>query len=523
MTEMMARALRHTRAGVFVVTAGFCLAFCALALFDLGLLSDLVDAGSSWVGQVFGLYWQILLPAIFFVGLAIALSPAGRIRLGGRDTPEFPYFQWAAMIACTLLGAGGVFWAAAEPLAHYLTPPPFTEAGIEGEAAINAALAQSFLHWGFPAWAVLGALSALMLMYYEHAKGLPLAPRTLIYPVLGRKLTDGPLGGIADSFALIGVIAGTVGPIGFLGLQVSAGLSSLFGFPSGLPTQIGVIIALAMIYIGSALTGLSRGIQILSRFNVILTGVLLVFILFAGPTGFILRHFASGMGTYLSDFFTIALQRDGAGLFGQSGWLNGWTLFFWAWFIGYGPMMAIFIARISRGRSIRSIILTLSVLAPVATHFWFTILGGSGLAFEQADPGVISDAFEGFDLPAALLAITMNLPLALPVSILFLVLTTVFVATTGDSMTFAISSALDKRGEPTGGMRAFWGLVMAAMAIALVSAGGGGGAVSKLQQFIVITGAPVSLMLLPSLWDAPRIALKLVREDRARRQEAETP
>ncbi|HCR67507.1 MAG TPA: BCCT transporter, partial [Oceanicaulis sp.] len=149
---------------------------------------------------------------------------------------------------------------------------------------------------------------------------------------------------------------------------------------------------------------------------------------------------------------------------------------------------------------------------PLATHFWFTILGGSGLAFELAEPGSVSGAFEGFDLPAALLAITQSLPLALPVSILFLILTTVFVATTGDSMTFAISSALSKEGEPSGGMRAFWGLVMAAMAIVLVSAGNGGGAVGKLQQFIVITGAPVSLMLLPSLWDAPRIALKLMRE-----------
>lgn len=512
MTDQLARAWRGTRLGVFFTTAGFCLGFCALAVFDLGALSNWVDAGSSLVARGFGLYWQILLPAIFLIALAIALSPAGKIRLGGRDTPEFPYFQWSAMIACTLLGAGGVFWAAAEPLAHFLTPPPNADVSASAQAAVDVALAQSFLHWGFPAWAALGALSAILLMYYEQAKGLPLAPRTLLYPVLGRKLTVGPLGGVADTFALIGVIAGTVGPIGFLGLQVSAGLSNLFGFPEGLPTQIGVIIALASIYITSALTGLSRGIQILSRFNIILTGLLLVFILAAGPTGFIIRHFLSGMAHYLLNFFPIALQRDGAGLFGESGWLNGWTLFFWAWFIGYGPMMAIFIARISRGRSIRSIIMTLSVVAPLATHFWFTILGGSGLAFELAEPGSVSGAFEGFDLPAALLAITQSLPLALPVSILFLILTTVFVATTGDSMTFAISSALSKEGEPSGGMRAFWGLVMAAMAIVLVSAGNGGGAVGKLQQFIVITGAPVSLMLLPSLWDAPRIALKLMRE-----------
>jgi glycine betaine transporter len=307
-----------------------------------------------------------------------------------------------------------------------------------------------------------------------------------------------------------------VGPIGFLGLQVSAGLTSLFGVPGGLGAQIGVIVALAMLYIGSALTGVGRGIQILSRFNVGLTALLLGFILLVGPTGFILSHFISGLGVYAQSFLPMAFERDGAGLFGESGWLSGWTLFFWAWFIGYGPMMAIFIARISRGRSIRSLIFTLCVLAPMATHFWFTILGGSGLAFELGEPGSVSDAFEGFDLPAALLAITANLPLSLPISVLFLVLTSVFVATTGDSMTFAISSSLSKDGEPVGAMRAFWGVIMAAMAIALVAAGGAGDAVGKLQQFIMVTAAPVSLILLPSLWAAPRLALRRWRDGQSR-------
>ncbi|MBL4539778.1 MAG: BCCT family transporter [Oceanicaulis sp.] len=150
MTDLLARAWRGTRLGVFFATAGFCLGFCALAVFDLSALSNWVDAGSSLVARGFGLYWQILLPAIFLIALAIALSPAGKIRLGGRDTPEFPYFQWSAMIACTLLGAGGVFWAAAEPLAHFLTPPPNADVSASAQAAVDVALAQSFLHWGFP-------------------------------------------------------------------------------------------------------------------------------------------------------------------------------------------------------------------------------------------------------------------------------------------------------------------------------------------------------------------------------------
>lgn len=514
MIDTLVRARRAVRPGVFLFTAGFCLAFCVYALVDLAGLSDLVDRASSLAARGFGLYWQILLPATFFVAAAIALSPAGSVKLGGRDTPEFPFFQWSAMIVCTLLGAGGVFWAAAEPLAHFLTTPP-AFGDLEPDAAVDAALAQSFLHWGFPAWAVLGALTSLLLLHYEEAGDLPLAPRTLLYPLVGRRLVEGPLGGVADAAALIGVIAGTVGPIGFLGLQVSAGLTALFGVPGGLGAQIAVILALATLYIGSALSGVGRGIQILSRFNVILTVALLVFILMVGPTLFMLTHFASATGVYAQNFFTMALHRGDAGLFGETAWLSAWTLFFWAWFIGYGPMMAIFIARISRGRSIRALVLTLCGVAPLATHFWFTILGGGGLAFELAEPGAVSDAFEGFDLPAALLAITDNLPYSLAISVLFLILTTVFVATTGDSMTFAISSALSRSGEPSGRMRAFWGAIMAAMAIALVAAGGGGGAVSKLQQFIVVTAAPVSLLLLPALWDAPRIAFERRKADKA--------
>ncbi|MBR9650377.1 BCCT family transporter [Thalassovita aquimarina] len=497
---------------LFAITGGFITLFCLTALFSLDTLSAVVDWGFNVSATYFGLYWQVLLLATFLIGLVLCVLPGSKAVMGGLAKPEFTVFQWGAMIMCTLLAGGGVFWAAGEPMAHFLSSPPLFGAESGTQAAVNSALAQSYMHWGFLAWAILGSLSTVMLMYYHYEKGLPLAPRTLLYPVFGDRAINGPIGLIADASAIIAVVAGTVGPIGFLGLQVSYGLNALFGIPNGFGTQLVVIAGLVALYTGSAITGVNKGIQILSRINVVLAAVLLLFMLIAGPTLFIFKGFFAGFATYLGSFFDMALYRGDAGLFGAPGWLGWWTVFFWGWFMGYGPLMAMFIARVSRGRSIRSIIIMLSIVAPIVTNFWFTIVGGSGIAFELANPGSVSTAFEGFNLPAALLAITQQLPMGFIVSLLFLILTTIFVATTGDSMTYVIAVTMSQDEHPKTAMRVFWGVAMGLMALILISVGSGG--VGKLQSFIVVTAVPVSLILLPSLWDAARITMLKGREQR---------
>ena len=229
----------------------------------------------------------------------------------------------------------------------------------------------------------------------------------------------------------------------------------------------------------------------------------MAYILIVGPTGFIISGYLQGVGTMIDNLIPMATYR------GDEHWLSWWTVFFWGWFLGYGPMMAIFITRISRGRTIRQLILTLGICAPLITCFWFTIVGGTGVAFEIAEPGSVSKAFEGFNLPGALLAITQQLPYPTIVSILFLILTTIFIVTTGDSMTYTISVVISGTTEPNALIRAFWGIVMGITGIILISLGSGG--VSALQSFIVITAVPVSLILLPSLWDAPRIAMRMAK------------
>ncbi|WP_347266714.1 BCCT family transporter [Paracoccus sp. (in: a-proteobacteria)] len=491
------------------ITAGFILLFCLLAITDLAQLSAMIDWAFAGSARYFGLYWQVLLFVTLIISLVLLVLPGSGVKLGGLDKPEFTTFQWAAMIMTTLLAGGGVFWAAGEPIAHFTaTPPHFAGLAEDPQSRALVAFAQAYLHWGFLAWAILGSLTTVMLMHYHYDKGLPLAPRTLLYPVFGDRAIHGWIGTLADACCVIAVVAGTVGPIGFLGLQLSYGLNALFGIPDGFATQAALILALVAIYTISAITGLERGIQFMSRWNLILAFGLLVFILLFGPTAAILSSFFGGLGVYFENFIGMAFYRGDAGMFGEPGWLGWWTVFFWGWFIGYGPMMAIFVARVSRGRSNRQIILLLSIIAPLITNFWFTIIGGTGIALEQATPGVITGPFEGFNLPAALLAITSNLPAGFLVSLLFLVLTMFFVATTSDSMSYVISTSMSD-GEPSTPLRAFWGVAMGVMALILIATSTGG--IDKLQSFIVITAVPVSLILLPSLWDSVRITLLLGR------------
>jgi glycine betaine transporter len=489
---------------VFALSGGFLLIFVTTAMFDLDFLSSTVNSAFGGATKYFGAYWQVLMLLTFIIALGIALSGSGKARLGNLGAPDISTFKWVAIIMCTLLAGGGVFWAAAEPMAHFISSPPLFDVESATQAAVYPALAQSYMHWGFLAWSILGSLTAIIFMYLHYDKGLPLKPRILLYPVFGEVVLHGWLGALIDAACVVAVVSGTVGPIGFLGLQVSFGLSELFGIANTYSTQLVIIVGLIAIYTVSAVSGVTRGIQILSTFNIGLALLLMLFIVIAGPTAFIFDGFIQSIGVLIAEFIPMASYRA------DIGWVNGWTVFFWGWFIGYGPLMAMFIARISRGRTIRQLIVTLSLIAPLVTYFWFTIVGGTGIAFELANTGVISGPYAESGMPAALLAITQQLPWGFLISVLFLVLTTVFVATTGDSMTYTVSMVMTGTDHPPTSLRVFWGVMMGVLAAILISIGSGG--VSALQSFIVVTAVPVSLILMPSLWNAPRIAKKMAAE-----------
>ncbi|WP_048305523.1 BCCT family transporter [Halomonas sp. PR-M31] len=492
---------------VLGISIGFILAFVALSLYDIDMVASGISEGFAWTAKIFGSYFQLLLLLTFVIAIGVTISPAGNARVGNLDSPEISTFKWLSIIMCTLLAGGGVFFAAGEPVYHFVvTPPAFdTEAG--SHEAVSDALAQSFMHWGFLAWAVLGSLTAIVLAHLHYDKGHSLRPRTLLYPVLGEKIMSGWFGGLVDALCVIAVVAGTVGPIGFLATQVSFGLHELFGTPEGFGTQLIVLAVLGVVYVTSAVSGIERGIQILSRFNVFLALAIAAVIFVFGPTLFLTNAFFQGFGEYLSSFFTMATMTSETA---PEWWMQWWTVFFFAWFIGYGPLMAIFVARISRGRTVRQMIVAVAILAPIATTIWFTLLGGSGIYYQLNGVFDLTDALNNFQFDVATLTVAQALPGGTFMALAILLLTTIFVATTGDSMSYAIAVVGTGHDDPNPFIRAFWGIAMSLMAGILLYMGAG--QISALQQFIVITAIPVSLVLLPSLWTGPQAAYAMARE-----------
>ncbi|ALX49289.1 BCCT family transporter [Lentibacillus amyloliquefaciens] len=488
---------------VFAVSGGFLILFIVLSFLNSEAVSEWITRLFDYSADLFGAYWQVLLFGNFAIGIYLAFSRYGRVRLGKMDKPKYSYYRWVAMILVTLLASGGVFWAASEPMYHYMTTPPLFGGGEFNN--IWAAFAQGFMHWGFLAWAILGTLATIVMMYVHYSKGYPMRPRALLYPMFGEKIFHkSVLGSTADIFSIIATAAGTLGPLGFLGLQISYGLNHLFDIPNTVTVSILVVVVLSVIAAISAATGVDRGILLLSRVNVGMTFVLGGVILLIGPTLFIIDAFIGGTGTYLQNFFAMNFYR------GDNAWLGSWTIFFWGWFIGYGPMLIIFISRISRGRTIRELIIAVSIVAPLVTNFWFSVIGGTGVFYEMENPGSISGALNEAGMPAAVMAIMDQLPLGTVMAVLFLAISIVFVATTTDTMSYTVSVTLTGNDHPARWLRVFWALIFGGTTMMILTIGEG--SITAIQNSIVITAVPVSFLLLPPLWNAPQIARKMALE-----------
>jgi len=445
---------------------------------------------------------------VLFCG-AIALGPWGRLRLGGEaDRPEFGRWTWFAMLFSAGMGIGLVFFGVAEPMTHYASPP--SGDGSTAEAA-RTAMDLTFFHWGIHAWAIY-ALLGLSIAVATYRRGLPLTIRSCFEPLLGRRI-HGWAGHVIDNLAVLGTLFGLATSLGLGAMSVSAGLNHLWDLPHTVTTQLVLIALITAAATLSLVTGLHRGIRRLSELNGILAVCLLLFVLLAGPTAHVLGAFVRNLG----DYAVVAVTRSLAAAWNtpeEASWIRGWTVFYWAWWISWAPFVGMFIARISRGRTVREFVIAVLIVPTLVTLLWFTVFGEAALWLEaQGSP--IAEAVTA-DKATAVYVMLQELPLAGLTAVLAVVVVTVFFVTSSDSASFVVDM-LTSGGhpDPPRWQRVFWAVAEGACAMVLLWAGGKQ-VLEGLQAAVVSIGLPfcaLMLLMMVALWKALRAPPAALPED----------
>ena len=467
-----------------------------IILFVVGTLiaptqaSLILGGARSWTLEYAHWFFSASIGAILIFCVLLAILPVGRIRIGGTSAkPEFSTPSWLAMLFSAGVGIGLMFWGAAEPLAYYTgwSGTPLDVAAGTPEAR-RLAMSATIFHWGFHPWAVY-AVMGLALAFFTYNKGLPLTIRSTFYPLLGER-TWGWSGHIIDSLAVIATVFGLATSLGFGALQAASGLHFLFGIDPGITTQIGIIVGVTSMAILSVIRGLDRGVKVLSNINIVLAIILLLFVLVFGPTLTILAGIPVNAANYLRDFLPLA------NWFGRTDhdWYRNWTIFYWAWWISWSPFVGMFIARISKGRSIREFLGAVLVMPVGVSIIWFSVFGTT--AIEQAVTGVGQLAGGFGDASLVLFQMLENLPLTKIVSGFAVILLLIFFITSSDSGSLVVDTitAGGKLHAPVA-QRIFWASMEGAVA-AILLFGGGDKVLSALQAGAIATALPFTVVLL---------------------------
>jgi choline/glycine/proline betaine transport protein len=443
----------------------------------------------SGITHYFG--WFYILAVTIFLGFLIwlSLSRYGTIRLGQPyEKPEFSFIGWFSMLFSAGMGIGLVYWSVAEPILHYENPPEGAGTTIE---AARQAMVYSFFHWGLHAWAIYVVLG-MSVAYFSFRKQLPLTIRSIFYPMLGDRIY-GPIGHLIDILAVFGTLFGLATSLGFGAMQLNTGLHILTGMPVSQWVQVGIIASITAVAVMSVISGLDRGLKWLSLFNLGLAIVLMAFVFIVGPTLFNLRFFLESIGTYFNQLTQMSLSTDA---FGNSDWQKEWTIFYWAWWIAWSPFVGIFIARISRGRTIREFIAGVLLLPSLFVFAWLTTFGGTALHLEMFGDGTAIGAAVAEDTTVALYTTLGMLPFPTLASAVATLLIATYFVTSSDSGTHVVD-ALISRGSTHSPkrQRVIWGITEGAIAATLLIVGGEQ-ALDGLQTGSLIAGLPVAVILL---------------------------
>ncbi|MFZ5738697.1 MAG: BCCT family transporter [Pseudomonadota bacterium] len=475
---------------VFFGSVAITALFLAIGVVFPNQAEAIFAAVQSWILETFG--WLYLLAVGIFIASVVlfAASRFGDLKLGPDDsTPDFRYLSWVAMLFAAGMGIGLMYFAVGEPMKHFAAPP---EAAPLSIAAQRQAMSITFFHWGLHAWAIY-AVVGLSLAYFGYRYNLPLTVRSGLYPLLGSRI-DGPLGHAVDIFAICGTLFGIATSLGLGVLQINAGLTYLLGVPNDAAVQIGLIAAITAVATVSVVTGLENGVRRLSELNLALAVLLMSFVLAVGPTAQLLRDFVQNIGFYLD---TIVLRTFNIYAYEPRPWIDAWTLFYWAWWISWSPFVGMFIARISRGRTVREFVIAVLFVPAGFTFFWMTVFGNTALWIDTTvAQGALHRAVAS-DLSTALFQFFQYLPFPMLTSSIAVMLVAVFFVTSADSGSLVVDTlAAGGATDTTTAQRVFWCALEGLIAAVLLLTGG----LAALQSATIATALPFSLIMLVLVW-----------------------
>jgi glycine betaine transporter len=470
---------------VFWLTFAIGAIFVIWGIVGTDSLSNAVNLTFDFLVGKFGWLYLLYGSITLVLTLVVGFSKFGEIRLGKPgEEPEFSTRSWIAMLFSAGMGIGLVFWGVAEPVMHYASPP-FGQ----GETAESALLAMryAFFHWGLHPWA-LYALFGMMIAYFSFRRGLPQLPSSLLYPLIGKEGVEGPIGKIFNIICSFATLFGIATSLGLGAQQINSGLNYLFGIPNNTVTAMTIIGVVTVAFIISALTGLDKGIKYLSNINIVIGFSLLVLMVIGGPTVFIFDYFTQGIGGYLQNIFDMSFFTSPVN---QSQWPGWWTIFYWAWWATWVPFVGGFIARISRGRTIKEFVVGVLLVPTVVSLFWFATMGGSAIWLEQFGAGGIVEAVNA-DTASAFFVTLGKFPLGGLMSVLATILISTFFVTSADSGTF-VMGMLTSNGilEPSVKTKVTWGVFEGFIAAVLLLVGG----LSAVQTAAIAASFPFILFV----------------------------
>lgn len=489
---------------LFGITGALAIAFILWGFFGGDSLATSSQAALDWVMTNTG--WLFVLLASFFVVyvLWLALGRFGNIPLGKDDEePEFTTLSWISMMFAAGMGIGLMFYGVAEPLFHYVSPPPGTVDGQTPEA-LRTAMATSMFHWGLHPWAMY-AIVGIAMAYGSYRLGRKQLISSTFTSLFGRARVDGPLGKLLNIFAIFATLFGTAASLGLGALQIGSGLESTGWMGTvGTPILVGIVAILTACFVASAMSGISKGIQWLSNINMGLALVLAIVVFIAGPTLFILNVVPSAIADYAGNMAEMASRTEAVGDESMREWLSGWTIFYWAWWLSWTPFVGMFIARISRGRTIRQFVTGVLLVPFVVTVLWFSIFGGAAIGTQQsAAPGEADALTAAAGSDAALFELLALLPMpnliAAAVGVLAMVLVGIFFVTGADSASLVMASLSSNGSEkPARAIVIFWGVLTGAVAAVMLMAGGDdpSAALGALQRITIVAALPFAIVML---------------------------